>query len=93
MASKHIDQDALAGADENHAPATAADVELGILDGAKGTEKVPAKEISVPAGEEDENGKVYPPTRKVMVVMLALYLSLFLVSLVIFSELHLFQES
>jgi len=40
------------------------------------------KEEPVPAGEEDDEGKVYPPARKVAVVMLALYLSLFLVSLV-----------
>jgi hypothetical protein len=36
----------------------------------------------VSAKEEDDAGKVYPPARKVVVVMIALYLSLFLVSLV-----------
>jgi hypothetical protein len=35
-----------------------------------------------PAAEEGDEGKEYPPARKVAVVMLALYLSLFLVSLV-----------
>ncbi len=34
------------------------------------------------AKEEDDAGKVYPPARKVVVVMIAIYLSLFLVSLV-----------
>ncbi len=34
------------------------------------------------AAEEDEDGKVYPPTKQVVVVMLALYLTTFLVSLV-----------
>jgi hypothetical protein len=38
----------------------------------------------VPAGEEGGEGKIYPPARKVAVVVLALYLSLFLVSLVRF---------
>jgi hypothetical protein len=42
----------------------------------------PKKAEPVPAGEEDDEGKVYPPARKVAVVMVALYLSLFLVSLV-----------
>jgi hypothetical protein len=37
---------------------------------------------SVSAKEEDDAGKVYPPARKVAVVMISLYLSLFLVSLV-----------
>ena len=36
----------------------------------------------VSAKEEDDAGKVYPPARKVVVVMISLYLSLFLVSLV-----------
>jgi len=45
-------------------------------------EKVPSTTMEpVPAGE-DEDGKVYPQARKVAVVMLALYLSLFLISLV-----------
>ncbi|KAE9369208.1 major facilitator superfamily protein [Stipitochalara longipes BDJ] len=45
------------------------------------TEKSPSTELGpVPAGDEDD-GKVYPPAKKVAVVMLALYLSLFLVSL------------
>jgi hypothetical protein len=34
----------------------------------------------VSAKEEDDAGKVYPPARKVVVVMISLYLSLFLVS-------------
>jgi hypothetical protein len=38
----------------------------------------------VSTGEGDGGGKVYPPARKVAAVMLALYLSLFLVSLVSF---------
>jgi hypothetical protein len=40
------------------------------------------KSEPLPAGEEDDEGKVYPPARKVAAVMVALYLSLFLVSLV-----------
>jgi hypothetical protein len=35
------------------------------------------------AAEEDDAVRVYPPAREVIVVMIALYLSLFLVSLVI----------
>jgi len=69
-----------------HIPALARDDELGISNQGNGnTEKAPLKKSEVPAGEEDDN-KVYPPTRKVMVVMLALYLSLFLVSLVSFPK-------
>lgn len=42
------------------------------------TAQKPAKS----AAEEDDEGKVYPPASSVMVVMVGLYLSLFLVSLV-----------
>ncbi len=48
-------------------------------------EKSLSKADPVPAGEGDDEGTVYPPTRKVVVVMVSLYLSLFLVSLVSFA--------
>jgi hypothetical protein len=40
------------------------------------------KQEPISAAEEDDAGKVYPPAREVIVVMIALYLSVFLVSLV-----------
>jgi hypothetical protein len=86
MAQEHAAKSRPENSGDVHVPAPAQDVELGILNGTDGTtEKAPLKKSeSVPAGEEDESGKVYPPTRQVMVVMLSLYLSLFLVSLVSF---------
>ncbi len=40
--------------------------------------------VALPAGEEEDN-KVYPPAKKTALVMTALYLALFLVSLVSYS--------
>jgi len=41
-----------------------------------------AGQVPLSAAAEGDEGKLYPPARKVIVVMVALYLSLFLVSLV-----------
>jgi hypothetical protein len=59
------------------------DVEVQLSKTEDGTaEKAPLQNSEVPAGEEDDSEKIYPPAKKVVVVMIALYLSLFLVSLV-----------
>ena len=46
------------------------------------SEKLPTEPPVLSAVEEDEAGKVYPPTREVIPVMVAIFLALFLVSLV-----------
>lgn len=60
------------------------DLESGVAkseeDGVTDSSMQKPKELS--AAEEDEAGKIYPPAREVAVVMVGLYLSLFLVSLV-----------
>jgi hypothetical protein len=72
----------------DQAPAVDKDVELGAPDGENGTNEksLPKKSGLRSAAEEDEAGKVYPAAKQVAVVMLALYLSLFLVSLASHSD-------
>jgi hypothetical protein len=56
----------------------AADLENGVVESEK-----PRTELKIlSSAEEDATGKVYPPTREVIPVMVALFMALFLVSLV-----------
>ena len=57
----------------------AADPENGIAE----SEKPYTEPTILSSAEEDAAGKVYPPTREVIPVMVALFMALFLVSLVI----------
>ncbi|TVY85231.1 Rubrofusarin-specific efflux pump aurT [Lachnellula suecica] len=79
MPAEKFPESAPESGDDGYVAAPSTDVELGNPLGT--IEKSPLKKSEVPAGEEDDDGKVYPPISKVLVVMLALYLSLFLVSL------------
>jgi hypothetical protein len=56
----------------------AADLENGVAE----SEKPHTEPTILSSAEEDAAGKVYPPTREVIPVMVALFMALFLVSLV-----------
>ena len=56
----------------------AADLKNGVAE----SEKPRTEPTVLSSAEEDAAGKVYPPTREVIPVMVALFMALFLVSLV-----------
>lgn len=66
------------GQGRDDAPAAVADVENGVAE----SEKPRAEQAILSSAEEDAAGKVYPPTREVIPVMVSLFMALFLVSLV-----------
>lgn len=83
MAQKDVEKRALEDGEKSNVHAPSKDLEVQIVKADYGTaEKAPLHNSEVPAGEEDDSEKVYPPFKKAVVVMIALYLSLLLVSLV-----------
>ena len=61
-----------------HTSKMSADLENGVVE----SEKTRTEPKFLSSAEEDAAGKVYPPTREVIPVMVALFMALFLVSLV-----------
>jgi hypothetical protein len=89
MAHNEVEKRTLGGDGENHIHASSRDIEVQISKAEDGTgKKLPLGISQVPAREEDDSEKMYPPTQKVVIAMIALYLSLFSVSLVSSPRFH-----
>jgi hypothetical protein len=64
--------------ERGNASAATGDLENGVAE----SEKSRTEPAIISSAEEDAAGKVYPPTREVIPVMVSLFMALFLVSLV-----------